>query len=125
VEILSPEPAAETGAEGIVSGRANIPAGTYLWLLARRKDVAGWWPQGGMAAEIRQGDWSSPVRYGEPSDAGKEFELAAVVVDERTHRRLAQWVEQGRRTGHHPPIAFPKTVPVSAPARRTVRKVRH
>jgi len=125
VEITSPEPAAETGAEGMVIGRANIPAGTHLWLLARRKDVAGWWPQGGAAAEIRHGEWSLPVRYGEPSDAGKEFEIAAVVVDEHTHHRLAQWVEQGKRTGHHSPIAFPKTVAVSAPAKRTVRKVRH
>jgi hypothetical protein len=42
VEILFPGRGEQVGHAGVAHGRATLPAGTYLWVLARRKDVNGW-----------------------------------------------------------------------------------
>jgi hypothetical protein len=45
VEILSPRRAEHVGETGEVRGRARLSSGSYLWVLAHRKDVDGWCPK--------------------------------------------------------------------------------
>jgi hypothetical protein len=113
VEILSPRSGAIVADAGMVEGSALLPADSHLWVLARRKDFDGWWPQGGGAVAVDQGRWSVPVRYGEPHDAGYDFEIAAVVVGLATHEL---W------TGLHPPVRLPSSDFILGAAYRTVKK---
>jgi hypothetical protein len=113
VEILSPRSGAIVAGAGIVEGSAELPADSHLWVLARRKDFDGWWPQGGGAATLDQNRWSVPVRYGEPHDAGYDFEIVAVVVGLSTHEL---W------TGLRPPVRLPSSNFLLGAAYRTVKK---
>ena len=113
VHILSPHNGAIVAESGTVEGSAVLPADSYLWVLARRKDFDGWWPQGGGNVTLDQGRWSVPVRYGEPHDAGYDFEIAAIVVGPATHEL---W------TGLRPPVQLPASNFVLGAAYRTVKK---
>jgi hypothetical protein len=113
VDILSPRAGVIVADNGTVEGSAVLPANSYLWVLARRKDFDGWWPQGGGAVRLDQGRWSVPVRYGEPHDVGYDFEIAAVVVGPATHEL---W------TGLRPPVQLPASSFLLGAAYRTVRK---
>jgi hypothetical protein len=113
VDILSPRSGAIVAEAGIVEGSAVLPDGSHLWILARRKDFEGWWPQGAGAAALDQGRWSVPVRYGEPHDAGYDFEIAAIVVGPSTHEL---W------SGLRPPVQLPPSDFVLGAAYRTVKK---
>jgi hypothetical protein len=113
VDILSPRSGAIVAGTGTIEGSARLPADSHLWVLARRKDFDGWWPQGGGAVPVLHGRWSVPVRYGEPHDAGYDFEIAAVVVGLATHEL---W------TGLHPPVRLPSSDFILGAAYRTVRK---
>jgi methyltransferase family protein len=113
VEILSPRGGSLVAGEGIVEGSAALPENSYLWVLARRKDFDGWWPQGAGAAALDQDRWSVPVRYGEPHDAGYDFEIAAIVVGPSTHEL---W------TGLRPPVRLPSSNFILGAAYRTVKK---
>lgn len=46
VEILAPQSGATVTDVGLAEGTADIPRDSFLWVLARRKDFQGWWPQG-------------------------------------------------------------------------------
>ncbi len=109
VRILEPQPRGRVGTSGFVRGTGRIPPDKHLWVLARRKDQSGWWPQGGGAVKSGDGEWAQPSNYGGPEDAGHEFEIAAIVVDGPTHRRLERWVEEGAKSGDYPPIELPQS----------------
>jgi hypothetical protein len=113
VDILSPRSGAIVAGAGMVEGSAAPPADSFLWVLARRKDFDGWWPQGSGAVPINNGHWSVPVRYGEPHDAGYDFEIAAIVVGLSTHEL---W------TGLRPPVRLPSSNFILGAAYRTVKK---
>ena len=59
VTIVSPKTGEKHGPDVLVSGTATVPAGRHLWIFARRKGVAIWWPQGGGAASVERGEYSS------------------------------------------------------------------
>ncbi|HEX8983970.1 MAG TPA: class I SAM-dependent methyltransferase [Bryobacteraceae bacterium] len=123
VRILTPAAGAPVDAEGLVSGSATVPEGGYLWVLVRRSGIEGWWPQGGAPAAVEQGSWGVPVHYGEPRDAGFDFEIAAVIIGAATNEAWLDWAERARETGACPPVVLPPARFLWAQALRTVRKV--
>jgi hypothetical protein len=122
VDILSPAPGQRVGESGLVEGRATVVPNSYLWVLVHRKDVEGWWPQGGGSIPGAGGRWSAQVDYGGPHDAGCEFEIAAVIVSRAVHDRWLEWVQSVRDTGAFPPVRLPAPPGVLAETYRTVRK---
>ena len=124
VEILTPGRGEQVEASGMVEGSAVLDADSHLWVLARRKDFDGWWPQGAGAIPVEQGRWRVSVSYGGPVDAGFDFEIAAVVVGQSTHELWTDWVARVKETGLFPPVRLPSAAFVLGEAYRTVTKVR-
>ena len=122
VEILVPQSGAIVTDAGLVEGSATLPPDSFLWVLARRKDFSGWWPQGMGAVPVDRNRWRVPVTYGGPQDRGSDFELAALVVRQATHRLWADWVARVRETGLFPPVQLPPPGFVLGEAFRTVTK---
>jgi hypothetical protein len=98
---------------GVVEGSARLAEDAHLWVLVHRKDVDGWWPQGGGEIAVANGHWSVQVQYGGPEDAGYDFEIAAVIVGRAVHE---QWL------GSLPPVQLPRPPAVRAEGYRTVAK---
>jgi len=121
VRILAPQKHENVTGTGAVEGLASPGAGTYLWVLVRRKDLAGWWPQAGGPIAVREGRWRVKVRYGEPRDAGFDFEIAAVAVGETTHRLWIAWVERAQ-AGQAAPVQLPPSQFLMGEDYRTVTK---
>ena len=94
VLIGRPEPGSGVGSTGEVSGTASLPKGTHLWLLARRADQDGWWPQGGGPVRVVDGRWSCRIQYGGPCDANHTFEVLAAIVSPAINRYWLDWVTQ-------------------------------
>jgi hypothetical protein len=115
LEILSPRQGEPVSATGIVTGLASgfRRRDAHLWVLARRADVDGWWPQGSGPVTIEQTEWKVGVNYGEPHDAGFDFEIAALLVGPTTNE---VWIDTT------PPVQLPPPQYVFAEAYRTVRK---
>jgi hypothetical protein len=124
LEVLSPGRGDSVGAGSVVEGRASAVEGAHLWILARRKDVDGWWPQGGGPVAIADGRWSSQAIYGTAADAGFDFEIAAVLVSGAVHEQWLNWIRNVKETGQFPPVQLPKPPHVLALDSRTVRKQR-
>src|SRR5437773_1431194 len=69
ITISSPKPGTQVGASGTVKGTAQIPASSYLWVLAHKKTLNAWWPQGGGETPISSRQWGDiEVTYGEARD---------------------------------------------------------
>ncbi len=112
------------GAEGSVAGSAHIPAETHIWVLVRKRDYPGWWPQGGGPAVVADGLWKISVRYGEPKDAGAEFEVRALAVEGQTHDELVRWCSTvARRQSIVPPVSLPEPRFVLAEDYVVVKKI--
>lgn len=122
VRILSPRRGEKVSEAGVVHGEAMLGAGEFVWVLARRKGVDGWWPQGDGAAAVADGSWSVQAVYGGPQDSECAFELAAVIVTEIVHERWVRWVEDVKRTGAYPPVQLPTAPHVLAETFQTVHK---
>jgi len=122
VEIIAPNPGSRVGASGNVCGTATVPDDGHLWVLVHRKDVFGWWPQGGGSVEVSGTSWSVEVRYGEPGDGGHPFEIAAAVVSRAIHERWLQWVDTAAVTGMCPPVPLPSGPGLLSISYRTVQR---
>lgn len=96
-----------------VTGSAQLPDDAHLWVLVHRKDVNGWWPQGGGEIAVTNGQWSVQVQYGASEDVGYDFEIAAVIVSGSVHEH---WL------GSYPPVQLPRPPVVRAEDYRTVTK---
>jgi hypothetical protein len=112
VNIIEPQSRVSVTGVGIVEGSVVLPTDSYLWVLVRRKDFDGWWPQGGEAVSV------------ERQDAGCEFEIATLVVGQSTHELWMDWVARVKETGLFPPVRPPSAAFVLGEAYRTVRKAR-
>jgi hypothetical protein len=110
IEISSPRSGDRVGSEGIAEGTATVPKGKYLWVLARRKGLGIWWPQGSGPAEITEGKWRVLVAYGGPRDAGAGFEVTVTVVDESTNAKLLDWVRKAEISGQYAGIRLPESI---------------
>jgi len=120
--IVSPKSGAEVGATLKVEGKSKSFTGNYLWLFAHREGLSVWWPQGGSVKLKENGEWAQGVFIGGPQDIGFDFEIKAIWVDEKTDRRLKDYLAEGEKTGNFPGIPLPEGSPI---AEVTVRKVRH
>jgi methyltransferase family protein len=122
VKIVSPRYGEYVSSHGLVGGQAGLSVGAHLWVLVRRKDVDGWWPQGSGPVSIVDGGWTVEVTYGGPHDSGFEFEIAAVVVAQPVHENWMEWVRSVQNTGEFPPVHLPRAPHVLAESFQTVRK---
>jgi hypothetical protein len=122
VEILFPRRNQRVGRSGLVEGRAALRPDSYLWVLARRKDQPGWWPQGQGPAAVVDGNWSVEVNYGEVRDAGFQFEIAAIIAGREVHESWLAWVGDAGRTGLASPVSIPTPPKVRGQQFQTVRK---
>jgi len=120
VQILSPGRGEQVAHTGVVQGRAELSADAYVWVLAHRKDVNGWWPQGDGPVAVADGRWSAQVNYGGPQDSGFEFELAAVVVTQPVNESWLGWVQSVKNTGLFPPVQLPTSPYVLGESFQTV-----
>lgn len=124
VEILAPPSGVLVADAGTVEGSARMPSDSYLWVLARRKDFDGWWPQGAGAVPVEGNQWSVSVTFGGPEDEGWDFEIAALLVRQSTHELWTDWVARVKETGLFPPVQLPSPGFVLGEAFRTVKKAR-
>jgi hypothetical protein len=124
VDILAPDSGALVASAGIVEGSVVLPSGSYLWVLVRRMDFDGWWPQGNGAVTVDRNRWRVSVNYGGPQDAGCEFEIAALVAGQSTHELWMDWVARVKETGLFPPVQLPSAGFVLGEAYRTVTRAR-
>lgn len=122
VHILEPRSGALVEGSGIVEGSAVLPGKSYLWILAHRRGLEGWWPQSGGPAYVDKSRWKVPVSYGGHQDIGHEFEIAALVVGQASHELWTDWVKQVKETETFPPVRIPPAKFVLAEAYRTVKK---
>ena len=122
VDILAPQRGASVGGAGTVEGSVVLPADSHLWVLVRRKDFDGWWPQNKGAVSVARTRWKVSVSYGGPQDAGCDFEIAALVVGPATHELWIDWVARVQETGLFPPVQLPAASFVLGEAYRTVTK---
>jgi predicted O-methyltransferase YrrM len=120
LRIHSPAPGAAVGDSAVVRGTVDRAPSAALWLLVRRSDAGGWWPQGGGRVEVQGTRWEATVRFGEPSDAGHRFEITAALVSEEVDRRWNNWVKAAEETGTWPPVQLPSPPDLIDAALRTV-----
>ena len=123
VSIHAPAFGQFAGESGTVSGTATIPAGAHLWVLAHRRDLAGWWPQAAGPVSIANGRWSVTVQYGEPRDSGHVFEIAAAVVTQEVSERWQEWVRSVQETGKYPPVRLPSDKTLLSVDYQTIRRM--
>jgi hypothetical protein len=123
IEICTPRRGERVGPSGAVEGKATLLGDCHVWVLVRRKDIDGWWPQGGGATRVSGDSWSAQVKYGDANDGGYEFEIAAAIVGRAIHERWMQWVQSVEATGEYPPVQLPKGEGLIAASYRTVTKV--
>jgi hypothetical protein len=124
VDILAPASRVLVADTGIIEGSVVLPADSYLWVLVRRKDFDGWWPQGEGAIPVDRTRWRVSVNYGGPQDAGYDFEIAALVVRQSTHELWADWVARVKETGVFPPVQLPSAGFVLGETYQTVTRAR-
>jgi hypothetical protein len=105
VRILRPR-GDDVGTSGTVEGTAMPAPNTSVWVLVRRADAAGWWPQAG-PVPVYDGRWSASVSYGEPRDFGHAFEIRALAVGPATTNEWLRWLDRARTTENWPPVTLP------------------
>ena len=110
VEISSPVVTDRVRAEGEVSGTAQIPPGTHLWIFANRRGLALVWPQGGGPARLVDGKWRVLATYGVPRDEGSDFEIRAAVLTAAQNSELLSLVDRAERSGQYPGLRMPPPV---------------
>jgi hypothetical protein len=111
----------EVGSAGIVEGTAMLSPRTFLWVLVRRADTTGWWPQRG-PVPVCDRRWSVNVDYGQTCDAGYPFEICALAVGPATTDAWLRWLDRAKTTGSCPPVTLPAAKFVRAEAYAKVRK---
>src|SRR5437879_6079618 len=70
VDILVPRSGMLVADAGVAEGSAALQADSYLWVLVRRKDFDGWWPQGTGAVPVERNRGRVSITYGGPQDTG-------------------------------------------------------
>jgi len=125
ITVSAPRKGDAVGQRAMVRGRAAVPPNGRLWLFARRKDQAGWWPQGEGCIEVRDEEWSQVCKYGEMSDVGSAFEMALLVLNEQSSGRVERWLHRAKQTGVAPPMPLPNHIPGCTPLQVTVNKTSH
>src|SRR5438552_3934694 len=98
IQITTPKNGDPVTTSGEVRGSASIPPGMFLWIFAQREGLAKWWPQSGGAARVRTGERVVHTVYGDErdpaKDAGANFVITAVVVDQKGHDEIVKYVQK-------------------------------
>lgn len=124
ISITEPQNNATVGRETIVKGKAEIPRGNYLWVLARRSDFKPlWWPQREAEIDPRTKKWSATAVFGGPQDVGWNFDIGVIAVDKEGHAFLRDYWIKAMKTGDWRPIEIPQTS--CPPTTMKVKKVKH
>src|SRR5260370_37033562 len=92
LDIKSPKSGDTVETEIQVQGFSSLPPGSYLWILAHRKGISQWWPQGGGAARIQNGDFDVFVTLGNDKDSGRTFEIMGIVLYKAGNSQGEKWV---------------------------------
>jgi hypothetical protein len=92
VVLLTPREGEKVIGSSLVTGIAEIPPGSFLWVFAHREGLQRWWPQGDGAARLVNGKWKVLVTYGKPGELGT-FEIVAVVVGAQANEDLRKWTK--------------------------------
>lgn len=123
--IDKPEPGSIVEQAGSVVGRVkgNL-RDRFIWVLARREDQTGWWPQGNGPVAITKGAWQCAVEYGGASWEHPWFEIAAILVNPSVNSHLLQWRANAETTTPGPLEGFPFRSASVADAYRRVRLCR-
>lgn len=124
VEIVTPQSGESVQENTQVKGTASFTPGKFLWVFAHRKGLALWWPQGAGSAVVTGGKWEIMATLGQDRDVGREFEIAATVVDANTNQDLLAWVKKAEETGNYPGMRFPPSTKECRIAEATVIKAR-
>ena len=114
-EITSPKRGDSVNASGDVRGTATVPPGMFLWIFSQREGLANWWPQSGGAARVRDGQWVVHAVYGDENDprkdAGANFVITVVVVDQRAHDEIVNYINETKSTNRYPGMDLPAGSP--------------
>jgi hypothetical protein len=105
--VVSPQKGDTVGISGDISGTATVPAGMFLWVFVHRQGLGAWWPQSGSAAGVSQGKWMVNATYGDGKDAGANFVVKAVVVDQKGNTDLMNYVASSEKAGTYPGTKIP------------------
>jgi len=121
--IDTPAPGSVVGEAGLVAGRVKGNLNDrFLWVLVRRDDQSGWWPQGNGPATARGGVWQCAVEYGGASLDYQWYEIAAILVNSCINSYLLRWRAAATTTAAPPPLeGFPFRSASFAEAYRRVR----
>jgi len=115
IQVISPQKGDKVGTAGAILGTASVPPGNYLWVFVRKEGQHNWWPQGGGAVEVKNGSWVADAVYGDENnpqkDAGADFEITGIVVDQTTSSKLDTYVETTNKTGRYPGTPLPPPAP--------------
>jgi len=107
VEFTEPKQGDLVSNEGDVKGVATVPPGKHLWVFAHRRGLALWWPQGGGPTQVEKQKWVAVVTYGQDRDRASEFEVAALVLEERDHAEMLNVVKRYEEQGVYPGVRLP------------------
>lgn len=107
-----------------ISGMATLPSDAALWIFTQAKGSNQWWPQGGDAARVLPGgSWTIRATFGLPQEAGKDFNIAAVPVDEDTDVSLTMSARRANAKHVYPGMALPPAADNCKAVRVTVHRV--
>ncbi|HTQ56280.1 MAG TPA: class I SAM-dependent methyltransferase [Bryobacteraceae bacterium] len=120
IRIDKPEEGSLVGRAGVIAGRVkgNL-TGHFVWVLVRRLDEAGWWPQQPGPVPVNGGEWQCVVEYGGSPQGGPWYEVAAILANASMNRYLSQ-----RQANPASPVLadFPFRTASVADAYRRVRR---
>jgi len=100
VAVTQPEQDARVDFRVMVRGTVTLPAQSYLWVFVQVRGQNDYYPQGGGAAQVIDGEWEVLARLGDlKEDVGLQFVITAAVVDDATHRLLVKHVQDASSSG--------------------------
>jgi tetratricopeptide (TPR) repeat protein len=124
LKIISPKDNDSIQRQITVSGTitGKLPKDSYVWIMVNPTWATDqWWPQGGRHIQPIKGNWSiSPVVVGNDSNSGKEFNIAAILVDKAGDNELKDWVSSAEQLGY-PSIPLPDNAEIMDAV--TVRRI--
>lgn len=109
LRITAPRHQSQTTAETTVFVQGKVPPGQYVWVLARRSNLASagvYWPQGHGKLESL-GVWMTTATLGVERDAGHQFDILAISVRQAEHVQLQDYLKDAMTLGKWPPITAP------------------
>jgi hypothetical protein len=107
VEFNEPQEGNSVGSRVKAKGTAIFPSGKHLWIFAHIQGLALWWPQCGGPAQIEKDRWVCLVTYGEDRDRGSDFEVAAVVLDDKDDTDMRNVIKGYEQKREYPGVELP------------------